>query len=152
MYCLGSGMPEDRGFGFGDSLSLCERSRQIRRRASFANSRFAWKAALPREILGGRCRGRTSRSFAARCGSSNEGGFDGVWDSDLVTDDFEFHEPPEQPAPRVARGREEVVKLGREFDAAWEEHRSEPQEIRALDDDRVLLVSVEHFKGRDGIE
>ena len=82
----------------------------------------------------------------------NERGFDGVGDSDLVTDDFEFHEPPEQPAPRVARGREEVRKLGGEFDAAWEEHQSEPQEIRAVDADRVLLVSVEHFKGRDGIE
>lgn len=82
----------------------------------------------------------------------NERGFDGIGDSDLVTDDFEFHEPPEQPAPRVARGREEVRKLGGEFDAAWEEHRSEPQEIRAVDADRVLLVSVEHFKGRDGIE
>ncbi len=82
----------------------------------------------------------------------NERGFDGIGDSELVTDDFEFHEPPEQPAPRVARGREEVRRLGGEFDAAWEEHRSEPQEIRALDADRVLLVSVEHFKGRDGIE
>ncbi len=82
----------------------------------------------------------------------NERGFDGIGASELVTDDFEFHEPPEQPAPRVARGREEVRRLGGEFDAAWEEHRSEPQEIRALDADRVLLVSVEHFKGRDGIE
>ena len=82
----------------------------------------------------------------------NERGFDGIGDSDLVTDDFEFHEPPEQPAPKVARGREEVRKLGGEFDAAWEEHQSEPQEIRAVDADRVLLVSVEHFKGRDGIE
>jgi ketosteroid isomerase-like protein len=82
----------------------------------------------------------------------NERGFDGIGDSDLVTDDFEFHEPPEQPAPRTARGREEVRKLGGEFDAAWAEHHSEPQEIRAVDADRVLLVSVEHFKGRDGIE
>jgi ketosteroid isomerase-like protein len=82
----------------------------------------------------------------------NERGFDGFGDSELVSDDFEFHEPPEQPAPRVGRGREEVRKLGSEFDAAWEEHRSEPREIRALDGDRVLLVSVEHFKGRDGIE
>jgi len=82
----------------------------------------------------------------------NERGFDGIGDSDLVADDFEFHEPPEQPAPRVAEGREAVRKLGGEFDAAWEKHRSEPQEIRALDADRVLLVSVEHFKGRDGIE
>jgi uncharacterized protein len=82
----------------------------------------------------------------------NERGFEGIGNTDLVTDDFQFHEPPEQPAPRVARGREEVRRFGREFDAAWESHRSEPQEIRALDDDRVLLLSVEHFKGRDGIE
>ena len=79
-------------------------------------------------------------------------GFDGIGVSDLVTDDVEFHEPPEQPAPRVARGREEVRELAGEFDAAWEEHQSELQEIRALDAHRVLLVSVERFKGRDGIE
>ena len=84
--------------------------------------------------------------------SFNELGFDGLGTSDLVTDDVEFHEPPEQPAPRVARGREDVRKLGGEFDSAWEEHKSEPLEIRAVDADRVLLVTVEHFKGRDGIE
>ena len=82
----------------------------------------------------------------------NELGFDGIGQSDLITDDYEFHEPPEQPAPRVARGREEVRKLAGEFDAAWEEHQSEVQEIRAVDDDRVLLLTVEHLKGRDGIE
>lgn len=82
----------------------------------------------------------------------NEHGFDGFGTSELVTDDIEFHEPPEQPGPRVARGREDVRKLGGEFDSAWEEHRSDPQEIRALDADRVLLITVEHFKGRDGIE
>jgi ketosteroid isomerase-like protein len=82
----------------------------------------------------------------------NELGFEGVGTSGLVTDDIEFHEPPEQPGPRVARGREELQKLGGEFDGAWEDHQSEPREIRAIDADRVLLVSVEHFKGRDGIE
>ena len=82
----------------------------------------------------------------------NEVGFDGVGASDLLTDDVEFHEPPEQPAPRVARGRDEVRKLAGEFDRAWEEHKSELLELRALDADRVLLVSVERFKGRDGIE
>ena len=82
----------------------------------------------------------------------NEHGFDGFGTSDLVTDDIEFHEPPEQPAPRVGRGRDEVRGLAREFDSAWDQHRSEPQEIRAVDADRVLLVSVEHFTGRDGIE
>jgi ketosteroid isomerase-like protein len=82
----------------------------------------------------------------------NELGFDGVATSELITDDFEFHEPPEQPAPRVARGREEVQKLAGEFDSAWEEHKSEPQEIRAISADQVLLTSIERFKGRDGIE
>jgi ketosteroid isomerase-like protein len=70
----------------------------------------------------------------------------------LFADDIEFHEPPEQPAPRVARGREEVRKLFGEFDAAWTEHKSEPREIRAVGADRVFMASVEHFKGRDGIE
>ena len=82
----------------------------------------------------------------------NELGFDGIGTSELITDDFEFHEPPEQPAPRVARGRKQVQELASEFDAAWTEHRSEPQQIRAIDPDRVLLISIEHFKGRDGIE
>jgi ketosteroid isomerase-like protein len=82
----------------------------------------------------------------------NEHGFDGVGTSGLVADDLEFHEPPEQPAPRVARGREQVRKLAGEFDDAWEEHESEPQEIRAVGPDKVLLISVERFKGRDGIE
>jgi len=82
----------------------------------------------------------------------NKLGFDGMGASELVTDDIEFHEPPEQPAPRIARGREEVRKLGGEFDSAWEEQQSEPQEIRAVDAARVLLVTVERFKGRDGIE
>jgi ketosteroid isomerase-like protein len=66
--------------------------------------------------------------------------------------DAVFEEPPEQPAPRVARGRDAVGELFGAFDATWAEHRSTPVEIRALDDDRVLLVSVEHFRGRDGIE
>ena len=82
----------------------------------------------------------------------NDLGFDGLGKSDLVADDIEFHEPPEQPAPRVAQDREEVRTMAKEFDSAWTEHKSEAKEIRAVDADRVLLVSVEHFKGRDGIE
>lgn len=82
----------------------------------------------------------------------NELGFEGVGTSALITDDFEFHEPPEQPAPRVARGREQVRKLAGEFDDAWEQHQSEPHEIRTVDADRVLLLSVERLRGRDGIE
>jgi ketosteroid isomerase-like protein len=63
-----------------------------------------------------------------------------------------FEEPPEQPAPRVARGRDAAAELFGEFDAAWEEHRSELEEVRALDPERVLVLSIEHFRGRDGIE
>lgn len=82
----------------------------------------------------------------------NKLGFDGLAASDLCTDDVEFHEPPEQPGPRVARGREEFRRIAGEFDAAWTEHVSEPKEIRAVDEDRVFYESVERVKGRDGIE
>ena len=81
----------------------------------------------------------------------NERGIAGAVTDELFADDVEFHEPPEQPAPRSARGREEVRQLFGEFDAAWAEHKSEPEEFRALDDERVLVFSVERFKGRDGM-
>lgn len=44
------------------------------------------------------------------------------------------------------------VRLFEQFDELWEEHRSEAEEIRVVDDERVLLLSIEHFKGRDGLE
>jgi ketosteroid isomerase-like protein len=80
----------------------------------------------------------------------NEGGIERA--QEFYAHELEFHEPPEQPAPRVARGRDEAAKLFGEFEEAWAEHRSEPQEIRAVGPDRVLLLSVEHFRGRDGME
>jgi ketosteroid isomerase-like protein len=66
--------------------------------------------------------------------------------------DVTFEEPPEQPAPRVARGRDSAAEMFRQFDEAWEEHRSVPEEIRGIDDQRVLMLSIEQFRGRDGIE
>ena len=63
-----------------------------------------------------------------------------------------FEEPPEQPSPTVVEGRDAAIEIFRQFDEAWEEHRSEPEEVRLIDDERVLLLSVEHFKGRDGLE
>ena len=63
-----------------------------------------------------------------------------------------FEEPPEQPSPTVAEGLDAVIRTFKQFDEAWEEHRSEPEEIRLIDDERVLMLSVEHFRGRDGIE
>lgn len=81
----------------------------------------------------------------------NEQGIAGAVTDELFADDVEFHEPPEQPAPRSARGREQVRQLFGEFDSAWVEHKSETEELRALDDARVLVFSVERFLGRDGI-
>ncbi len=81
----------------------------------------------------------------------NERGIAGALTEELFADDVEFHEPPEQPAPRSARGREEVRALFGEFDAAWADHKTKPEEFRALDDERVLVLSIERFKGRDGI-
>jgi ketosteroid isomerase-like protein len=69
------------------------------------------------------------------------------FDADVV-----FEEPPEQPAPRTANGREELARMFGEFDAAWENHQSRTDEIRVIDDERVLVLSVEQFRGRDGIE
>jgi ketosteroid isomerase-like protein len=70
----------------------------------------------------------------------------------FFAEDVEFHEPPEQPAPRVARGAGEVVRLFDEFDEAWVKHQSELEEIRAVGANRLLVFSVERFVGRDGIE
>ncbi len=70
----------------------------------------------------------------------------------FFADDVEFHDPPDSPSPRVARGREEVRSQFNSFNDAWEKHRTEAREIRAVGTDKVLLVSVEHFVGRDGIE
>ena len=81
----------------------------------------------------------------------NERGIDGAVTAELFAEEVEFHEPPEQPAPRSARGREELRRLFGEFDAAWAEHQTEPQEFRALDDERVLVFSIERFRGRDGM-
>jgi len=70
----------------------------------------------------------------------------------FFAEDVEFREPPEQPGPRRAKGFEAVAKLFGEFDEAWTEHRSELKEVRSLDDARVLVFSVERFRGRDGME
>ena len=81
----------------------------------------------------------------------NEDGFSGekamaLYDADLV-----FEEPPEQPAPGIARGLEDALEIFSRFDEAWEEHRSEPEEFRVIDESRILVLSIEHFRGRDGI-
>ena len=56
------------------------------------------------------------------------------------------------PPPAIARGRDEVREVFNQFDETWESHRSDVEEIQLIDPDRVLLLSVDHFRGRDGIE
>ena len=80
----------------------------------------------------------------------NEGGIAAAME--LYAEDLEFHEPPEQPAPRVARGLKAAAEVFGQFEQAWAEHRSEPEEIREVGPDKVLLFSIEHFRGRDGVE
>ena len=82
----------------------------------------------------------------------NEGGFSADISLAFFDPDAVFEEPPEQPAPRIARGRDEVREVFNQFDETWESHRSDVEEIQLIDPDRVLLLSVDHFRGRDGIE
>jgi ketosteroid isomerase-like protein len=44
------------------------------------------------------------------------------------------------------------MRLFQAFDEAWETHRSDIQEARAVGTDKVLVFSIERFVGRDGIE
>jgi ketosteroid isomerase-like protein len=82
----------------------------------------------------------------------NEGGMGAEATLSFFAADAVFEEPPEQPGPRVAHGRESVGLMFTQFDEAREKHQSHPDEIRAIDDERVLLLSLEHLRGRDGIE
>jgi len=82
----------------------------------------------------------------------NEGGFDSEATLSLFDADAVFEETPEQPGPRVARGRESISRMFTQFDEAWDEHRSEAEGFRVIDDERILVLSIEHFRGRDGIE
>ena len=82
----------------------------------------------------------------------NEGGFASEEALSFFAEAVVFEEPPEQPAPRVAHGREEAARMFGQFDALWDTHVSEPQEFLVVDDERVLVLSREHFRGRDGIE
>jgi ketosteroid isomerase-like protein len=82
----------------------------------------------------------------------NESGFAAKAAVEFLDPSLTFEEPPEQPAPRVGRGLEASTEMFNQFDENWEEHRSTAEEIRMIDGDRVLMLSIEHFRGRDGIE
>ena len=79
----------------------------------------------------------------------NEGGIEAT--AEFLHPEVEFQEPPEQPAPRITHGVEEGQSAYSAFDEAWEEHQTEVEEIRELGEDEVLLFTIEHFRGRDGM-
>jgi len=80
----------------------------------------------------------------------NREGWDALWRE--ADPDIEFHEPPEQPGASVFRGLEAVREgVARSWQENWIEQRSVAERFVDLGD-RVLLLSVSHLRGRDGIE
>jgi ketosteroid isomerase-like protein len=67
-----------------------------------------------------------------------------------------FHPEIEWSLPHPGgqvRGAERVGAFLREFIASWSEHEIELEEVRALDEDRVLVLFKERARGREsGIE
>jgi SnoaL-like domain len=106
------------------------------------------------EILRGRCRRRTSRS----CGDITRGGITGSGpkrrkrsrrkprrsgNPTATTTRF--------AAPREARpchGRDEIVAFLAEYRAAWDAYRYEIKDVRAIADDRVLVLGHVSAEGR----
>ncbi len=82
----------------------------------------------------------------------SEEGFSSERAASFLDAEVVFEEPPEQPAPRTAHGRAATIEMFGQFDEAWEEHRSVIETLETLEGDRVLALTVEHFRGRDGIE
>jgi ketosteroid isomerase-like protein len=82
--------------------------------------------------------------------SFNRRGWDGLWR--FADPEIEFHEPPEQPGSTVFKGLD-AVREGVEssWSENWIEQRSVLERVEDLGD-RVLLLTVEHLVGRDGIE
>jgi ketosteroid isomerase-like protein len=81
----------------------------------------------------------------------NEDGWDALWR--VADPEIEFREPPEQPGSTVFRGLDAVrIGVTRSWQQNWSAHRSVAERFVDLGDDRVLMLTVEHLRGRDGIE
>lgn len=80
----------------------------------------------------------------------NQEGWEALWRA--AAPEIEFHEPPEQPGASVFEGLEAVRDgVMRSWHENWIEQRSTAERFVDLGD-RVLLLTVEHLRGRDGIE
>jgi ketosteroid isomerase-like protein len=77
-------------------------------------------------------------------------GFEGL--VPFLDADFEFHEPPEQPGSTVFYGPGAARKGWARWTEAWTEQRSEPELVTELPDGRILVLTHERMRGRDGVE
>lgn len=69
----------------------------------------------------------------------------------FVHDDFEFHEPPEQPGAGVFKGWEDAREAHARWSENWLEQRGELVGLEVLPDGRVLVFTRERMLGRDGL-
>jgi ketosteroid isomerase-like protein len=65
---------------------------------------------------------------------------------------IEFHEPPEQPGPGMFVGIDAVREALRVWSEAWTEQVTVIDRIIDLDDGRLVCLTTEKLRGRDGIE
>ena len=80
----------------------------------------------------------------------NRDGWDALWRA--AHPEVEFHEPPEQPGANVYRGLESAREgVTRVWHETWAEQRSVAERFIDLGD-TVLVLTVQHLVGRDGIE
>jgi ketosteroid isomerase-like protein len=71
---------------------------------------------------------------------------------ELFATDIEFSQPAMQPeGPQFFQGREQLRESWDQWFEMWEHHRSRPEEIVERGD-RVLVLSRDSFRGRDGVE
>ena len=82
----------------------------------------------------------------------NESGFGAQATLAFFAESAVFEEPPEQPGATVVEGRDQVARTFGQFDEVWEEHRSNVEEVRVIDAERVLLLTVENFRGQEGMK
>ncbi|MGH2993295.1 MAG: nuclear transport factor 2 family protein [Solirubrobacterales bacterium] len=65
--------------------------------------------------------------------------FNRLWDDAEVSDEWEFHPPPDLVGRRVYRGKEGSRQLVGELDDAFASFRAEPQEVLAAEGGEVVV-------------
>jgi ketosteroid isomerase-like protein len=91
---------------------------------------------------------------AAAYEAFNRGGFDAVPSimAEFFDPDVVFVEPPEQPGATTFRGLEAVIDgFRRSWGDMWQAQRSTTERIVDAGD-RVVVLSRERLRGRDGVE